>query len=42
MYMKDGILVINKPKNMTSREVVNTACKKLNTRHIGHLEHLTP
>ena len=42
MYMKDGILVINKPKNMTSREVVNTACKKLNTRHIGHTGTLDP
>lgn len=40
--MKDGILVINKPKNMTSREVVNTACKKLNTRHIGHTGTLDP
>lgn len=40
--MKDGILVINKPKNMTSREVVNIACKKLNTRHIGHTGTLDP
>lgn len=40
--MKDGILVINKPKNMTSREVVNTACKKLNTKHIGHTGTLDP
>lgn len=40
--MKDGILVINKPKNMTSREVVNTACKKLNTRQIGHTGTLDP
>ncbi len=40
--MKDGILVINKPKNITSREVVNIACKKLNTRHIGHTGTLDP
>lgn len=40
--MKDGILVINKPKNMTSREVVNIASKKLNTRHIGHTGTLDP
>lgn len=40
--MKDGILVINKPKNMTSREVVNIACKKLNTKHIGHTGTLDP
>lgn len=42
MYMKDGILVINKPKNMTSREVVDVACKKLGTRHIGHTGTLDP
>lgn len=40
--MKDGILVINKPKNMTSREVVDVVCKKLGTRHIGHTGTLDP
>lgn len=40
--MKDGILVINKPKNMTSREVVDVACKKLGTKHIGHTGTLDP
>ena len=38
----NGILVINKEKNMTSRDVVNEVCKKLNTRHIGHTGTLDP
>lgn len=42
MYMKDGILVINKSKDITSREVVNIACKKLGTKHIGHTGTLDP
>lgn len=41
MYM-NGILVINKEKNMTSRDVVNEVCKKLGTRHIGHTGTLDP
>ncbi len=40
--MQNGILVINKEKNMTSRDVVNIACKKLKTRHIGHTGTLDP
>lgn len=40
--MQSGILVINKEKNMTSRDVVDIACKKLNTRHIGHTGTLDP
>lgn len=38
----NGILVINKEKNMTSRDVVNVVCKKLNTRHVGHTGTLDP
>ena len=38
----DGILVVNKEKNMTSRDVVNIVCKKLNTKHIGHTGTLDP
>ena len=38
----NGILVINKEKNMTSRDVVNEVCKKLNTRHVGHTGTLDP
>lgn len=40
--MQNGILVINKEKNMTSRDVVNIACKKLGTKHIGHTGTLDP
>lgn len=38
----NGILIINKKKNMTSRDVVDIACKKLNTRKIGHTGTLDP
>lgn len=40
--MQSGIIIVNKEKNMTSRDVVNMACKKLNTRHIGHTGTLDP
>ena len=40
--MKNGILIINKEKNMTSRDVVNIACGKLGTKHIGHTGTLDP
>lgn len=40
--MKNGILVINKEKNMTSRDVVNIVCGKLGTKHIGHTGTLDP
>ena len=38
----NGILVKEKKKNITSRDVVNKLCKKLNTRHIGHTGTLDP
>ena len=38
----NGILIVNKRKNMTSRDVVDIACKKLNTRKIGHTGTLDP
>ena len=38
----DGILIINKPKDMTSRDVVNIVSKKLNTRKVGHTGTLDP
>ena len=38
----NGILVIDKEKNMTSRDAVNIVCKKLETRHIGHTGTLDP
>lgn len=40
--MGNGILIINKPKDMTSRDVVNIACKELETKHIGHTGTLDP
>ena len=42
MYMKDGILIINKEKDMTSRDVVNIVCKKLGTKKVGHTGTLDP
>jgi tRNA pseudouridine55 synthase len=38
----DGLLVINKPKDITSRDVVNKACKILETKKIGHTGTLDP
>lgn len=38
----NGILIVNKPKGITSRDLVNEVCKKLNTRHIGHAGTLDP
>jgi len=38
----DGILLINKPSGITSRDVVNTISKKLQTRKVGHTGTLDP
>ena len=38
----DGILLINKEKDMTSRDVVNKACHILNTKKVGHTGTLDP
>lgn len=38
----DGILLINKPKGVTSRDVVNTVSKILETKKIGHTGTLDP
>ncbi len=38
----DGIILINKEINMTSRDVVNIACKKFQTKKIGHTGTLDP
>ena len=38
----DGILIINKEKNMTSRDVVNIVSKRLNTKKVGHTGTLDP
>ena len=38
----DGIILIDKPKNVTSRDVVNQVIKKLNTKKVGHTGTLDP
>ncbi len=38
----DGVIVVNKPKNMTSRDVVNIVFKKLKTKKVGHTGTLDP
>lgn len=38
----DGLLIINKEENMTSRDVVNIVSKKLNTKKVGHTGTLDP
>lgn len=38
----NGILLIDKPKSWTSRDVVNYVSKKLNTKKIGHTGTLDP
>ena len=38
----NGIILINKEKDMTSRDVVNRVSKKLNTRKVGHAGTLDP
>lgn len=38
----DGILLVNKPIGMTSRDVVNILMKKFNTRKMGHTGTLDP
>ncbi len=38
----NGVLIVNKPKGLTSRDVVNKICKKLNTKKVGHTGTLDP
>lgn len=38
----NGILVINKPENYTSRDIVNLVSKKLHTKKVGHTGTLDP
>ena len=38
----DGIILINKEKGLTSRDVVNEVCKKLHTKKVGHTGTLDP
>lgn len=38
----DGIIIIDKPKNKTSRDVVNEVCQILHTKKVGHTGTLDP
>ncbi|MBQ8892165.1 MAG: tRNA pseudouridine(55) synthase TruB [Bacilli bacterium] len=38
----DGIILINKEKGITSRDVVNKVSKKMKTKHVGHAGTLDP
>lgn len=38
----NGVLVVDKPKGLTSRDVVNIICKKFNTKKVGHTGTLDP
>lgn len=38
----NGILIINKPKDYTSRDIVNIISKNLNTKKVGHTGTLDP
>ena len=38
----NGILVVNKPTNYTSRDIVNIVSKKFNTKKVGHTGTLNP
>lgn len=38
----NGLLIVNKEKGLTSRDVVNIVCKKLKTKKVGHTGTLDP
>ena len=38
----NGILVVDKPKGYTSRDIVNLVSKKFNTKKVGHTGTLDP
>lgn len=40
--MKDGIIIVNKPKGMTSHDVVDFVRKRLGVRRVGHAGTLDP
>jgi len=40
--MKDGIILVNKPKGITSHDVVDSVRKRLNIRKVGHSGTLDP
>lgn len=42
MIFINGVLIVNKPKNFTSRDVINELNRKLGTKKIGHTGTLDP
>ena len=40
--MIDGVLIVDKPQGITSRDVVNSLMKKFNIKKIGHTGTLDP
>lgn len=40
--IKDGVIIINKPKDYTSHDIVNVVRKKLNIKKVGHTGTLDP
>lgn len=42
MNSVNGILVVNKPEGITSRDVVNRVCRVFNTKSVGHIGTLDP
>ena len=38
----NGIILIDKPKDYTSRDIVNIVSKKLQTKKVGHTGTLDP
>ncbi len=42
LYKKSGVLIVNKPKDITSRDVVNKVCDIFDTKKVGHNGTLDP
>lgn len=42
LTIKDGLIIINKPKSYTSHDIVNVVRKKLNIKKVGHTGTLDP
>lgn len=42
MNQENSLIVVNKPKGYTSRDIVNVVCKVLKTKSVGHIGTLDP
>ena len=42
MKQENSLIVVNKPKGYTSRDIVNLVCKVLKTKSVGHIGTLDP